>query len=78
MQEMTYEDVLKSAKRVGASNCNETQLLAWVCAGLQMSCGAVSPKLVFEGAQKKGLTAKEITKLAHDDPLAVAELMWVD
>jgi hypothetical protein len=74
---MTYEAALKSGKKIGASNCNETELLAWICSGLQLTCGAVSPKLVFEGAQKKGLKAKDIAKMVHDNPAAIEELMWV-
>jgi len=74
---MTYEAALKSGRKVGAANCNETEFLAMICSGLQLTCGAVSPELVFEGAQKKGLKAKDIAKLVHDNPAAIEELMWV-
>jgi len=43
---------------------------------IQILCGAVSPKLVFEGAQKKGMKAKEVMALAHKDPGAIEALMW--
>jgi len=72
----TYEEFLKSGKKAGAAHCSETELLAWICSGLQLTCGAVSPKLVFEGARKKGLTAIDIAKLVHDSPLEIEELMW--
>jgi len=74
---MTYEAALKSGHKKGAAHCNDTEMLAWFCSGLQLTCGAISPKLVFEGAQKKGLTAREVAKLAHNDPMAIEELMWV-
>jgi hypothetical protein len=42
----------------------------------QLLCGAISPRLVWEGAQAKGLTSEELARLMNDDPNAVHELMW--
>ncbi|MDG5809097.1 hypothetical protein P9869_42125 [Streptomyces ossamyceticus] len=44
---------------------------------VQMLAGAVPPRLGWEGAQKKGLTSKELLTLCRTDPLAVEELMWL-
>lgn len=73
-----YEETLKSAKAVGASRANNEEMLALFCAGpLQTLCGAVSPALVFAGAQAKNLTYSELAGLAATDPMEVSELMWV-
>lgn len=74
----TYEQTLKTAQSVGASRADDVQLMALFCAGpLQTLCGAVAPSLVWEGAQTKGLTSKELAALAETKPMAVADLMWV-
>lgn len=74
----TYEETLKSAQAVGASNANEAQHMALFCDGpLQTLCGAVSPSLVWQGAQTKGMTTSELAELVVNDPMAVSDLMWV-
>lgn len=74
----TYAATLKAAKTIGASKASEPQLMALYCDGpLQTIAGAVSPALVWEGAQKSGLSTLELGKLALDDPYAVGELMWL-
>jgi hypothetical protein len=74
----SYENTLKAAKAVGASHANNEEMLALFCAGpLQTLCGAVSPALVFQGAQAKNLTYSELAALAATDPMEVAELMWL-
>lgn len=67
---MTYRQALKHP---------ETDLgkLAIVCQATPYSCGAVSPELVFKGAQVKGIGWKALYELAHKKPLEVEELMWV-
>jgi hypothetical protein len=60
------------------ANCSDAAVMASFCEGvLQLVAGAVSPKLVWEGAQKRGMTALELSNLAARDPRAVAELMWL-
>lgn len=72
---MNYENTLKAARRAGASRANDAQLMALYCADtLQLIAGAVSPALVFEGAQKSGLTTAQLAALK---PRAVSELMWL-
>ena len=73
-----YEQTLKAAKKTGASRANDAEVMALFCEGpLQTLCGAVSPKLVWYGAQAKGLSSSELSVLAFNDPMEVAELMWV-
>lgn len=72
---MNYDNTLKTAREIGARRANDAQLMALYCAGpLQHVAGAVSPRLVFEGAQKSGLTTKQLAAL---DSMAVSDLMWI-
>lgn len=75
----TYEDVLAQAKRVGASKASDEGVIALFCdsPALHLLCGAVSAKLVFEGARTKGLSAVEFAHLVNSDPKAVEDLMWL-
>lgn len=74
----SYDQTLKTAKTVGTSHANDAQLMALFCDGaLQTLCGAVSPALVWQGAQTKGLSTQELASLANSDAMEVAELMWV-
>jgi len=41
------------------------------------SVHAISPALVYQGAMKQGLTAKQVAKLAVDDPVGLGDLMFV-
>ncbi|MFI6086049.1 hypothetical protein ACIBBB_34795 [Streptomyces sp. NPDC051217] len=72
-----YDKALAKAAMVGVRNADNASLMAGFCDGaLQLAVGAVSPRLVWEGAQRRGMTAKELCRLAGKDPLAVAGLMW--
>ncbi|MEV0994682.1 hypothetical protein [Nonomuraea sp. NPDC050202] len=74
---MTYQDALDECDRVGAKNASDAALMASFCRGsIQILVGAASPKLVWEGAMKQGLTSRELAQLANKDPNAVHELMW--
>lgn len=73
---MTYEEALKEAKKVGAARASDAGLMALFCdANLQLLVGAVSPQLVWEGAQKRGMTTRDLATLCKD-PLAVDDLQW--
>lgn len=73
-----YQAALKAANKVGASHAADAGVMALFCAtSLQILVGAASPELVWDGAQKRGMTALELAKLAQKDPLAVHDLMWV-
>lgn len=74
---VSYQQCLADGKRVGAAHCSDVELMALLCdSTIQTLCGAVSPRLVFEGAVKKGLTSIGLSSMAVEDPAAVAELMW--
>ena len=73
----SYGSVLAAAKRVGAANASDAEAMALFCDGpLQLLAGAVSPKLVWEGAQKRGLSTLELGRLSSSDVHAVGDLMW--
>ncbi|MFC9431914.1 hypothetical protein [Streptomyces sp. NPDC056987] len=75
---MSYDQALAEAEQHGVSKCSAPALMASFCeASLQLLVGAVAPQLVWEGAQKKQLTSKELLRLCHTDPIAVSELMWL-
>ncbi len=71
-----YEAALKRSKG-NLKNCDDAALMASLLAGTaHILIGAVSPRLVWQGAQAKGMTTKELTELIHRDKLAAADLMW--
>jgi hypothetical protein len=73
-----YREALAAADKTGVSRATDAQLMATFCASsIQIVCGAVSPELVWDGAQKSGLTTLELARLASTDPRAVEELMWL-
>lgn len=75
---MTWEQALAEAKERGTSKCSAPALMAAFCEGdLHIIVGAVAPQLVWEGAQKKGLTSKELLHLCNTDVMAVSDLMWL-
>ncbi len=72
-----YDAALARAKRDGASRCDDKALMASFLDGsAHILIGAVSPRLVWQGAQARGLTTQELTQLIHLDPLKAADLMW--
>lgn len=74
---MTYEHALAEAQRKSTAHCSDAELMAQLCDGsMQILLGAVSPKLIWEGAQRRGMTCKELLDLCHKDKIAAAELMW--
>jgi hypothetical protein len=73
-----YQKALKAANKVGSSQATDAGVMAQFCAtSLQILVGAASPELVWEGAQKSGMTALQLAKLANKNPHAVHDLMWV-
>jgi len=73
----SYRDALAAAKKAGSANAADEGVMAQFCAtSLQTLVGAASPQLVWEGAQKKGMTARELAALANRNPNAVHDLMW--
>lgn len=73
---MTYEQALKRGERAGVSRAGAQEFLALICKSLS-SLHAINPALVYEGAKKLNLTAKQVAILAEDDPVALGDLMFV-
>lgn len=75
----TKPDIQDSYRvKVGAANATDAGVMAQFCdSTLQILVGAASPQLVWEGAQKRNMTALELLALANEDPHAVHELMWL-
>lgn len=73
-----YDDALAAANKVGLARATDAGVMAQFCAtALMQLVGAASPQLVWEGAQKKGMGARELVELATHNPAAVHELMWL-
>lgn len=72
-----YDDALARYKKVGASRADDAALMAAFCKhDLQILVGAVAPKLVWDGAQKKGMSALDLMHLSTD-VTAVGDLQWL-
>jgi hypothetical protein len=75
---MTWEQALAEAKSAGLSRCSDAAAMASFCDGtIQHVAGAVSGKLVWQGAMRKGLTYLQLATLCQEKPMDAAELMWV-
>lgn len=73
-----YEEALVRYRRDGASKADDAALMAAFCEhDLQTLVGAVSPKLVWTGAQSKGLATRDLANLVNNDVMAVSDLQWV-
>lgn len=73
-----FDEALSRAAGAGSVHAADEDLMAAFCKyDLQRIAGAVSPRLVWTGARKKGLTVKELTQLAGTDPWAVESLQWL-
>jgi hypothetical protein len=74
---VTFEEALAEAKREGLSRCSDAAAMAAFCKDtIQIILGAVSGKLIWEGAQRKHMTYLELAHLCQRDPHAATELMW--
>jgi hypothetical protein len=63
-------------RKVGAAKADDAALMAGFCSqDLQVLVGAVSPQLVWEGAQKAGMKTRELVALCAS-PADVQALMW--
>lgn len=69
---MTYHEALKAAKEIGASKAEGLPLLAMTIKTLGL-VHAISPRLVYEGAVRHGLSAADVRKL---DSVKFGELMF--
>ena len=72
-----YAQALAAATKAGARHADDAGLMALFCAAdLEILVGAVSPQLVWEGAQRAGLSAADLLSLCAKDVMAVEELQW--
>ncbi len=76
-QGTAYATALLSGARTGMSRCTDAEVMAHFCEyNLQLLVGAVSPRLVWEGAQKRHMTALELARLADKGWQGVDNLQW--
>ena len=73
---MSHDDALKHGAKVGASKAEGDTMLALLCRSLA-AVHAINSRLVYEGAKKRGLTYKDVSKLGANDPVALSDLMFV-
>lgn len=73
---MTFDQALKRGEQTGVSKAGTEEFPALICKSLA-SLHAINSALVFEGAKKRKLSAKQVAKLAVDDPVALGDLMFV-
>ncbi len=74
---MTYKQALAEGKRVGVSHASEPIFIAQLCETFKCLHPGAKPELVYNGAIKKGLTAKQLAKLANESPTEYGDLMFV-
>jgi len=73
-----YRVALNRGRRVGAGRCDDAAAMAlFLESCVQQLLGAVAPQLIWEGAQKEGLTFLELGKLCSSDPARVEKLQWL-
>jgi hypothetical protein len=73
-----YAKALVAGAKVGPANATDAQNMAGFCEDImQLMVGAFSPRLVWEGARKAGLTALQLHNLcARKDLRAIDDLQW--
>ncbi len=78
MVQPSFDEALALLRRVGAAHADTAGQLAGLCSSvLRLTCGALSPRLVYEGAMKRGLTASQLSDMMSSDPSAVEALQWL-
>jgi hypothetical protein len=78
MSHPTFDEALASARRVGAAHTDTAGQIAGLCSSvLQLTCGALSPKLVYSGAMKQGLSVAQFSQMMSTEPHAVEQLQWL-
>lgn len=74
---VTWNQALAEAEEKGVGRCSDPAVMAAFCKNtLPAVVGAVSPQLVWEGAQRAGMTLLELGRLAGKDPMAAEALQW--
>lgn len=74
----TYEAALQRAKDKGVGRCDDAALMAHFCKyNIPTLVGAVSPKLVWQGAQTKELTTEQLAAMANRGWQEIDNLQWI-
>ena len=73
----TFKQALKDGNKVGAANSQGLDQMAQMIDTLCKIHVGCNPKMIYEGAIKKGLTVRELTNLANHDPVAFGDLMFI-
>jgi hypothetical protein len=74
-----YQEALRRAKTQGLGQCDDAAVMASFCQStLQLLVGAVSPQLVWQGAQAKGLSALELAAMANRGVAEIDDLQWAE
>jgi hypothetical protein len=61
-----YAEALIALDEIGPANATDAQNMAGFCESvMQRMVGAFSPRLVWEGAQKAGLTTSQLHKICQ-------------
>jgi hypothetical protein len=73
-----YAEELTTARQAGHNNCTDAQAMTMFCEDImQRMVGAHSPRLLWEGAQKAGLTTLQLHALcARRDHRALNDLQF--
>lgn len=70
----TYQQALAEGR---AGRVEGAAFLAMLCRSFVLLHPGANPELVYHGAMKKGLTPKQLAKLAADDPVGYGHLQFV-
>lgn len=74
-----FAAALQREADTGSGRCDDAAAMAGFLDGCaQVLLGAVSPRLLWEGAQHAGLTNLEMATLVQLHPAVAMDLMWVD
>lgn len=69
-----YARELAAGERIGPANASDAQAMAMFCESvMQLMVGVFSPRLVWEGAQKAGLTALQLHEICHRKDLTALD-----
>jgi len=73
-----YARELTAGEKIGPANATDAQNMAGFCESIMpLMVGAFSPRLVWEGAQKRGLTTLQLHEICHrKDFRALDDLQW--
>jgi hypothetical protein len=78
-QGTAFAAALQREAEQGAARCDDAAAMAGFLDGCaQLLLGAVSPRMMWEGAQHTGLTNLEMAYLIHNSPAVAIDLMWID